>query len=114
MSRIAGFHHTETSKKKLSEAMRNRTRSKEYRLHISESKQADKNGMWVGDKASYQAIHTWLRKHHKKPSCCSYCGDSKKLDWASKTKEYTRNISEYVALCRGCHIKLDRYKSIVI
>ena len=68
--------------------------------------------MWQGKRASYQAIHTWLRKHHKKPKTCLACKAEKKLDWASKTKEYSRNIDEYLALCRSCHIKFDRYNSL--
>jgi len=74
----------------------------------------ERNGMWQGENASYQAIHTWLRKHCVKPKNCQHCGVEKRLDWASKTKEYTRDIREYIALCRGCHIRLDRYGSISV
>lgn len=75
---------------------------------------AEKNGMWKGTKAGYQAIHCWIRTHFTKPKNCEYCGVEKRLDWASKTKEYTRNREEYIALCRGCHIKFDRYGSITL
>jgi hypothetical protein len=106
-----GYKQTEEHKRKIAEAARGRERSAEYRKNISRAKVGPKNGMWK-DKASYQATHTWLRKHHEKPKNCEYCNEEKKLDWASKTKEYEKDINEYIALCRGCHIKLDRYGSI--
>ena len=108
-----GYKQTKEHKLKIARAMIGKERSIEYRKNISDAKQGSKNGMFK-DNAGYQAVHTWLRRHFVKPKNCEYCGEENKLDWASKTKEYKRDINEYIALCRSCHIKLDRYKSIQV
>ena len=56
---------------------------------------------------SYQAIHCWLRKHHKYPEACQNCNEKRKLDWANISGEYRRTINDYIALCRKCHWYYD-------
>lgn len=116
MPRPRGFKHTEETKRKLSIALSNRTRSDEYRKNISLSKLGDKNGMWRGENVGYQALHTWIRKYWGK---ARFCGNDKCLsknpkvfDWANVTGIYTRDKKNWIQLCRGCHIKLDRYGSL--
>lgn len=108
-----GYEQTEEHRKKISISMRKVVRSDEHRANIAVSKLGEKNGMWK-ENAGYSAVHAWIRTHFIKPKNCEHCGEEKKLDWASKTKEYKKNIEEYVALCRSCHIKLDRYGSIQV
>ena len=70
-----------------------------------------KSPCWKGDDVSYTTLHQWLRKHFKKEEC-HHCGTTNKaLDFALITgKEYSRNINDYITLCRKCHIKYDKKK----
>lgn len=108
-----GYKQTAEHKEKNRLSSIGQIRSAEYRLNISLAKKGKKNGMYK-ENAGYMAIHNWLRNNYSKPKNCEYCKLEKKLDWASKTKEYKRNRDEFIALCRSCHIKLDRYKSIAL
>jgi hypothetical protein len=44
-----------------------------------------------------------VRKHKPKPDKCEMCGEQGKLEIASKTHEYTKNLNEYLWLHRSCH-----------
>jgi len=66
-----------------------------------------KHPQWKGDNVAYSGLHRWLRNHFKKPAKCQKCGEIKRLDWANKTEKYTRDIKNYLALCRECHKKFD-------
>lgn len=77
----------------------------------------EKNHRWKGDNVSLRGLHTWIRKNFGKANHCEYIycqGKSKSFDWANITGIYNRDICNYKQLCRGCHIKLDRYNSIQI
>ena len=114
ITRIKGFHHTEESKYKISIAMRGKIRSDKYRKNISKSKIGNKNGMWKGDLVGYQSLHTWIRSHWGLAKKCSNINcevkNPKVFDWANITGVYNRKKENWKELCRGCHIKLDRYK----
>lgn len=115
MARPHGFKHTEITKKKLSEALKGKERSKEHRKNIALAKIGSKNGAWKGDKAKYSSIHDWIRKYWGRADLCEYSlceGKSKTFDWANITGNYNRERKNWKKLCRGCHLKLDRYKSI--
>jgi hypothetical protein len=69
---------------------------------------SEKNGMWVGDKVSYTALHTWVRKY--KPTTNGICEGcktfNKLLDLANKGI-YDRNFENWEWLCRRCHMTKD-------
>ena len=54
----------------------------------------------------YWAVHDWLRRNFKKPKHCFLCLKIKPLDWAC-IKKYEKNIDNFKALCRKCHMVLD-------
>ena len=73
--------------------------------------------MWLGDKASYGAIHVWLHRHKERPKKCSKCGKKGKkngrrwsIQWANIDNVYKRKIEDYIALCSKCHINFDAIK----
>lgn len=76
---------------------------------------AESNGLWKGDKASYSAIHKFIRKYHGVASLCRNKLCPKKSDryeWAlRKGKKYSRDINDYVELCKHCHMQYDLGKS---
>jgi len=80
----------------------------------------EKNGQWRGDKAGYNALHGYIRRHKPKPLACELCGKiTTVLDLSyvehSRTATYTRNPDDYKYICRGCHMRsdgrLDRFHS---
>lgn len=81
---------------------------------VKEHQKGKTNSNWKGNKVSYRGLHNWLRRNWGKPSFCEYCKSitKNKYDWANITGIYTRERKDYKRLCRGCHIKLDRYHSI--
>ncbi len=66
---------------------------------------------WKGDFAGYGAIHEWIRSKNGKAIKCESmtCSKiSKNYQWAKKkNRKYTRNIEDYMQLCRSCHAKYD-------
>jgi len=89
--------------------------SKDHKKKIGLANTGNNNGQWKGNKVKYSSLHTWLRSHHKKSGVCHFCGrtDAKVYDWANVTGIYDRNIENYRETCRGCHIKLDRWNSLL-
>ncbi len=69
---------------------------------------------WKGDSAGYHSIHIWVSKNLGKPSHCAKCDKSEgKFEWANISKEYKRDLSDWVRLCKSCHnIYDDVYKKI--
>lgn len=78
----------------------------------------EKHFAWKGDKASYEAIHTWVKNHKGNPVKCEVCSkegcrlESSKnkrwnLQWANKSGKYLRDLDDWVGLCVPCHSKFD-------
>ena len=65
---------------------------------------------WKGDKVGYHALHDWVRKYKGKPKLCEHCRkDNRRLEWANKSKEYKRELTDWIPLCVPCHKKYDGY-----
>lgn len=63
---------------------------------------------FTGDNVGYDALHDWVKRHKPKAECCEHCGKTGYLEWANKSHEYKRDLSDWLALCKKCHIKYDR------
>ena len=93
-----GIPMAEVTKKKQSE-LRKGIPKPEHR--------GQKHPSWLGDRVGYSGLHHWLNKRKTKPILCESCGKSKKLVWANKSYEYTRNLNDWIALCQKCHMERD-------
>ncbi len=64
---------------------------------------------WKGENVGKTALHNWVQKHLGKPSLCEHCETTKakQFDWANKSQEYQRDLSDWIRLCRSCHAKYD-------
>jgi len=74
----------------------------------------ENNVNWSGDEASYGAIHDWVSYHRGKPKKCEHCGitdPSKRYEWANVSKEYKREIDDWIRLCKKCHYAYDDIQS---
>ena len=66
------------------------------------------NSSWKGDEAGQVALHRWLRVHHQKKEICSKCGKQGYTEYANiKGHNYTRNIEDYMEMCKPCHTEYD-------
>jgi len=61
-----------------------------------------------GENVGYDALHDWVKRHKPKAICCEHCGKEGYLEWANKSHEYKRDLNDWLALCKKCHIKYDR------
>lgn len=85
-------------------------RNKTTNPHIIRERFSGENSpYWLGDKASYSAIHVWLRKAWGNANDCEECGGakSKQFDWANISGKYSRERSDWKMLCRSCHKRYD-------
>lgn len=70
----------------------------------------DRNHMWKGSEARYQALHLRVQKARGKPSLCAACdrSDSEvRYEWANLTGRYDE-LNDYVRLCVPCHRRTDQ------
>jgi hypothetical protein len=69
---------------------------------------------WKGDKVSYAGLHIWVRKHLGTPRKCQHCKNStlqhRQYHWANKSRQYKRELSDWVRLCVKCHKLYDANK----
>ena len=56
----------------------------------------------------YDALHDWVKRHRGKAAMCQKCGSERFVQWANKSHKYTRDLSDWLELCRRCHIRYDR------
>ena len=72
------------------------------------------NPFWKGDKVSYTGIHKWVARHLGKPDTCKHCNKSgltkQRIHWANISREYKRELSDWIRLCAYCHKQYDKLK----
>lgn len=75
-------------------------------------KSGENHPSWKGENAGYNAKHVWIRKVLGTPSRCERCKTitAKKYEWANKSRQYKRDITDWERLCVSCHRK-DGYAS---
>lgn len=58
-----------------------------------------------GEKAGYSSIREWINKKLGKPDKCYVCSiaDIGRLIWVDITKSNSRNLTNYISICRSCH-----------
>lgn len=71
----------------------------------------EKHWSWKGDKAGKTALHDWVKHRLGIPSLCEHCKTTtaKKFEWANKSHEYKRELSDWIRLCTQCHRKYDNH-----
>jgi len=70
--------------------------------------QGENHPLWKGEQAGYIALHAWVKRYKGKANKCIECGSSQNVEWANKSYEYKRNLTDWVELCSSCHSKRDR------
>jgi len=107
---------SELWKKKLSDSLIGRDSwckglklSDDYRKKISSGRlKSIRENPNYKPSTSYVAIHAFLKRNHKRPKKCWWCGKECQTEWANMVGVYTRDVSNYRPLCRQCHMKYDQ------
>lgn len=73
----------------------------------------DRNPNWKGDDVGYHGLHKWIQAQRGRPTKCEHCGledpdHPKRFQWANKSHEYKRDISDWIRLCTKCHFAYDQ------
>ena len=56
----------------------------------------------------YKSLHIWVSKMLGKPLICRNCGETeKRIEWANKSREYKKDVTDWIELCNKCHFKYD-------
>ena len=79
--------------------------------HFSKATEFKKGSIpfnWKGENVGYFALHNWVHRYKGKAKICSNCGSDKNVQWANKSLEYKRDLSDWMELCYKCHRKYDR------
>lgn len=68
-----------------------------------------RNGKTVGAIPGYQAVHKWVKQTAGPATSCVYCKmtDKKRYEWANVSGDYLYDMTDWMQLCRGCHMKYD-------
>ena len=76
--------------------------------------QHEKNPNWKGEKASFRVIHKWVVRYLGQPDICEFCGrtglTSHQIEWANKSGEYKRELTDWIRLCVPCHRNFDKIR----
>ena len=79
----------------------------EEKKRISESHLGEQNPQWKGDRVSYRSLHEWINNQIPKPEKCEVCLIKPPFDCANISGEYKRDLTDWMWICRRCHMKLD-------
>lgn len=105
---------SEEIKRKISKTLKGHEVSLETKKKISEAQMGEKNNLWKGNGAGYDALHQWIRNHKQKPDLCEICGKeesttgNKRLVISNKNHKYNRNnFEDWQWVHDLCHRKYD-------
>jgi len=95
---------------------RKRVCSEEHKTKLSakarlrEKKVGPAAANWKGDAVGYTALHSWVSRAYGCAAECEHCGDENAAayDWANVSGEYKRERSDWLRLCRSCHMRFDK------
>lgn len=73
----------------------------------SEGMKGENNPKWKGDGVGYFGLHSWIQRELGESEICIKCGSNKKVQWANKSKEYKRDLKDWISLCVVCHRRYD-------
>lgn len=75
----------------------------------------DRQKGYDGTHSKYSALHNWVKRKLGKPQQCEHCGTTEMpkgktrwFAWANKSREYKRDITDWIRLCRLCHEIYDK------
>jgi hypothetical protein len=90
--------------------MKQQTISDTHRQQLSYKNGGSRNANWRGDKVGRGALHNWLTYNYGKASRCVIGTGCKKrvYHWANISRQYKRDIKDFIELCAYHHRVFDR------
>lgn len=85
-----------------------------YSKKLKGKKRPERSGKnhfaWKGDEVGYFALHVWVVRNLGRPSGCEHCGttEKRKYEWANRSHEYKRDLTDWIRLCVPCHKAYDK------
>lgn len=74
----------------------------------------NKHPLWKGSSVGYRGLHYWISRELGKPNICETCRNTKlkprQYHWANISKEYKRELTDWIRLCAKCHFIYDNKK----
>ena len=69
----------------------------------------EKHPGWKGDEVKYSGLHRWITKKKGKASFCTFDKThiANRFHWANISREYKRDLADWMSLCPPCHFKYD-------
>lgn len=65
----------------------------------------------------YSNLHSWVYKTLGRPMICKNCKkevkEGSKIHWANISRNYKKDINDWIRLCSNCHVKYDYNKLIL-
>lgn len=90
----------------------NSDRRYDYRPRPGTGVKNESNPNWKGNEVSYKVLHAWVARKLGKAAKCEYCSTTDgRIEWANKSHEYLRDLSDWLQLCKKCHVAFDRQES---
>lgn len=67
---------------------------------------------WKGDSVGYKCLHDWVKSRLGRPTKCEFCltEEKRKYEWANKSGNYNRDLSDWLRLCTPCHRRYDNQR----
>lgn len=65
---------------------------------------------FTNKKMSYAGVHLWISRRLGQPNYCEHCKSqdpARTYDWSNRSGEYKRELTDWLRLCRACHIQYD-------
>lgn len=56
---------------------------------------------------TYKELHRWVARHKARTQVCSSCGKSGRTHFANISREYRRDLADWMELCPPCHGAYD-------
>lgn len=107
------YERTELHRKRLSECKKGRKPKNHAtalaKAHAMPKPSGEENPNWKGDCVGYHGLHSWIRKILGAPKECELCKttNARRYEWANKSGEYKRDLSDWRRLCVACHRRTD-------
>jgi hypothetical protein len=117
-----GRHHTPETIRKIREANlriwghRRGSHIPEWQRQLVKETTArgERHYEWKGQDAGYRAKHVWINREAGRASYCfnpnCLAPNSTRFQWANVSKEYRRDVNDYIPLCATCHKNWDMGK----
>lgn len=75
-------------------------------------KYAEEHHGWKGNNVGYSGLHYWIESKRGRPTKCEHCGVEnlrpRQYNWANKSHQYKRELTDWIRLCIRCHYKYDK------